>query len=188
MMKRATTVLLLCLFAASTFAAPAAAGAELEPTRYGVAVLSGMAYDPDTFGIGLVQGYALFDYDRVFWHEAPDDLRFRVEANFGLAGREGHRAMASINMLAFKYLDSYAAGQWRPYVEAGIGVIYTDFQVDGQGLRFNFNPQAGAGVEWTRTDGHTLQAGVRVHHISNGELHEDNRGINSALLMVGWLF
>ena len=187
-MKRMITVLLLCLFAASAVAAPAAAGDELEPTRYGVAVLSGMAYDPDTFGIGLVQGYALFDYDRVFWHEAPDDLRFRVEANLGLAGREGQRAIASINMLAFKYLDRFAMEGRRPYLEAGIGVIYTDFQVDGQGSRINFNPQAGAGMEWTCSDGHALQAGVRVHHISNGGLHEDNRGINSLLLTVGWLF
>lgn len=186
-MKRNLAAFLLCLLATSAFIAPAA-GEEPAPTRYGLAVLGGMAYDPDEFAIGLIQGYALFDYDRVFWHDAPDGLRFRVEANLGLAKVNRQRAIAAFNLLAFKYLDRYATPTWRPYVEAGIGVIYTDFQVKGQGLRVNFNPQAGAGLEHVLPGGEALQFGVRLHHLSNSELHEDNDGINSLLLTVGWLF
>lgn len=188
-MRRALAIALLGLCTILAGPAPVAAGEAPVPTRYGLAVLGGMAYNPDTFGIGLLQGYALFDYDRVFfWHEAPDGLRLRVEGNLGLAGYEGERAVASINLLAFKYLDRPAGENWRPYLEGGIGVIYTDFQVEDQGSRFNFNPQAGAGVEWARPDGHALQAGVRLHHLSNAGLNDDNRGINSLLLMVGWLY
>lgn len=184
------TLFIALLGLCTILAGPApAAGETAVPTRYGLAVLGGMAYDPDTFGLSLVQGYALIDYERAcFWQEAPDDLRLRVEGNVGLAGRQGQRAVASLNLLAFKYLDRFAAGNRRPYIEGGIGVIYTDFQVDGQGLRLNFNPQAGAGIEWARPDGHALQAGVRVHHLSNAGLHDDNRGINSLLFTVGWLY
>ena len=169
---------------------PAASAATSQvPARYGLALLGGTAYDPNGFALGLVQGFALFDYDQVvFWHEAPDDLRLRVEGSLGLADRQGGRAMAAVNILAFKYLDRYAGVGWRPYLEGGIGVIYTDFQVDGQGLRVNFNPQAGAGVEWAAADGRAVQAGLRFHHISNSGFHEDNRGINSVLFMAGWLF
>jgi hypothetical protein len=184
--------LLPCLLGMMLFAGVCRAAdvpGEKLPTRYGLAVLGGMAYDPHRFGLGLVQGYALFDYDRVcFWQEAPEDLRLRLEANLGLAGREGERVAASVNMLAFKYLERFGAANWRPYLEAGIGVIYTDFQADGQGLRVNFNPQAGAGIEWDRPGGHALQAGLRLHHLSNGGLSDDNRGINSLLLMIGWLY
>jgi hypothetical protein len=178
---------LFCLLILPGLCGPVAAQDEPVPTHYGLALLGGMTYDPDEFAIGLLQSFALIDYDRVFRHAAPEDLRLRVEANLGLADRHGQRAIASLNMLAFKYLDRYAAGPWRPYLEAGIGVIYTDFQVEDQGLRINFNPQAGAGVEYAGENGRTFQAGVRAHHISNGGLHEDNRGLNSVLLSVGWL-
>lgn len=188
MMRRTLALWLLTLGLALAPAAPAVA-ADPVPTRYGLAVLGGMAYDPHRFGLGLVQGYALFDYDRVcFWQEAPEDLRLRVEANLGLANREGARAIASVNLLAFKYLERFGAANWRPYLEAGIGVSYTDFLAEGQGLRVNFNPQAGAGIEWDRPGGHALQAGLRLHHLSNAGLDTDNRGVNSLLLMVGWLY
>lgn len=187
-MKRIATLILCCLLATICLCRSALAGEEPVPTRYGMAVLGGMAYDPDEFAIGLLQGYALFDYERIFRHDAPADLRFRVEGNLGLAGKEGQRAIASVNMLAFKYLDRFAADNWRPYVEAGIGVVYTDFQVHGQGLRINFNPQAGAGFERAMGAGAALQTGLRAYHLSNGGLHEDNRGVNAVLLTVGWLF
>jgi hypothetical protein len=188
-MRRALAIALLGLGTILAGTVPAAAGEALVPTRYGMAVLGGMVYDPDNFSLGLLQGYALFDYDRVFfWHQAPDGLRLRVEGNLGLAGRQGQRAVASLNLLAFKYLDRFAVGNRRPYIEGGIGVIYTDFQVDDQGSRVNFNPQAGAGLEWARADGHALQTGVRLHHLSNAGLNDDNRGINSLLLTIGWLY
>lgn len=187
-MRRALALFLLTLGMALAQAAPAAA-ATAAPTRYGLAVLGGMAYDPHRFGLGLVQGYALLDYERVFfWQEPPEELRLRVEANLGLADREGERAVASLNLLAFRYLDRFGAANWRPYLEAGIGVIYTDFRGDDQGLRLNFNPQAGAGIEWARPDGRAVQAGLRLHHISNAGLDDDNRGVNSLLFIIGWLY
>ncbi|TLM65533.1 MAG: acyloxyacyl hydrolase [Deltaproteobacteria bacterium] len=185
---RTAVALLLLACAAALFPAPAAA-ADPVPTRYGLAVLGGMAYDPHRFGLALVQGYALLDYERVcFWQEAPEELRLRVEANLGLADREGERAVASLNLLAFRYLDRFGAAGWRPYLEAGIGVGYTDFKADGQGLRLNFNPQAGAGIEWDRPDGRAVQAGLRLHHLSNAGLDDDNRGINALLFTIGWLY
>ncbi|RMH43391.1 MAG: acyloxyacyl hydrolase, partial [Gammaproteobacteria bacterium] len=74
-----------------------------------------------------------------------------------------------------------------PYIEGGIGLIYSDFQVAGQGLRFNFNPQLGIGLD--RLTGETgWFADLRLHHISNGNLHHDNRGINSLALVTGIYF
>lgn len=176
----------LCVILLALLCALPAAATETVPTRYGLATLHGSSYDPDQIGLSILQGFALFDYDRVFWHSAPEKLRLRVEGNLGVTSDGRARTFASLNMLAFYYFTH--AKQWRPYGEAGIGLIYSDFHVEGQGLHLNFNPQFGAGVEFALPDDQALQAGLRLHHISNAELHDDNRGINSWLLVLGWTF
>ncbi len=158
------------------------------PTRYGGAVLIGGAYDPESIGLLLLQGQAIIDYDRVFWHVAPEALRLKLEINGGLTLDGRQRGLLSLNMMALYYLDNCRMGQFLPYIEGGIGAIYTDFRVEGQGSRFNFNPQLGAGLEYPLPSGAAVTIGLRLHHISNGDLLEDNRGVNSALLMVGYLF
>ncbi len=189
-MSRWLTALLLvtsCLFGS------VAVGQAQEPesgylaNRYGFSVLAGGAYDPDHFGLVIVQGVALLDYDKVAWHRAPDTLRLKLELNLGLRTDPDPRLLLSGNALALYYLRQ-PEKSWRPYLEAGIGVIYTDFQVDGQGLRINFNPQFGAGVEHALTNGDAVTMGVRFSHVSNGNLHHDNRGINAALVSWGYLF
>ena len=96
--------------------------------------------------------------------------------------------MASLSMLALFFLDPLATKLLRPYIEAGIGIAYTDFRVKNQGLRFNFNPQAGIGTEIDLGRRGTWFAAVRAHHLSNGGLHKDNRGINAVVFGIGRYF
>jgi lipid A 3-O-deacylase len=159
--------------------------AQQSTPRYGIALLTGQAFDPDHFGLLILQGNVKLPYDQVFWHNARDSLFFQGELNFGLTidGRE--RTLAAVNMMAVQYLQAWTYNSLTPYIEGGIGLIYTDFKIEGQGLRFNLNPQIGAGVEFTLERGRLLRIGVRLHHLSNGGLHRDNRGMNSVLLQVG---
>lgn len=191
---RIQRIVLVILLALLLFTFPASAWSdhsgtsEAIPTRYGFGALLGSSYDPEHIGLALLQGQVLFDYDEVFWHAAPDSLRFKLEANVGLTLDGRHRGLVAVNMMALNYLDNDRLKDWTPYVEAGVGVIYSDFQVDGQGLRINFNPQAGFGFELPLLGGAALTVSARLHHLSNGNTHEDNRGINSALVMIGYLF
>jgi lipid A 3-O-deacylase len=188
-MRIPVIVLLLGLYLGLVL--PASALAEEHqylPTRYGVALLSGGAYDPDHIGMVIVQGQLLTDYKRFLSHRTPDKLRLKVEANLGLTTDGRQRSMFSLNILALNYFENWRFATCTPYVEAGIGAIYTDFQVKDQGSRFNFNPQLGAGVEFPLQTGGSMTLGLRLHHISNGNLLKDNRGVNSALLMIGYLF
>ena len=182
--------LLAALVCCLLWAHPALAGERPDPvpTRYGVGLLAGRAYDPDQFGLLIVQGQALLDYDRVAWHAAPDPLRLKLEGNLGITTDGRHRGLLAVNALALYYLEGARVGRLLPYVEAGIGLIYTDFQVEGQGLRVNFNPQLGVGGEYRLADGGALSLALRLHHLSNGKTYQENRGINSALLMIGYLF
>jgi len=157
--------------------------------RYGLSLNFGYTYDPDEdIRFLLASGFALYDYDKVWPHRAPEALRFKVEASAGSTVNPQIRFMASAGILALYYLDGLSSYRLRPYVEGGIGIIYTDFQVEGQGLRLNFNPQLGLGSEFRVGAGPPFFATVRLHHISNAGLNEDNRGLNSIVFMLGRFF
>lgn len=165
------------------------AAAELIPPRYALAVGAGKTYSPtNDIDFALLSAVALFDYDRVWPHRAPEPLRFKVEGTAGMTTAPRSRAVISANMLALYFCDRLASERFRPYAEAGIGLSYTDFQVDGQGLRVNFNPQAGIGTEITAGDGPPWYTAIRLYHLSNGGLHHENRGMNAVVLQVGRFF
>lgn len=163
--------------------------AETVPTRYGAAGSFGLSYDPDN-DIDFLQlgGFALLDYDRVWPHRAPEPLRFKIEGAAGVTTAPEIRAVVSASMLALYFLDPLAIRGFRPYAEAGIGLIYTDFQVPGQGWRINFNPQAGIGTELHLGDAGRGFIALRAHHLSNGRLYKENRGVNSVAIQLGVFF
>ena len=159
------------------------------PTRKGAAVTAGMSYDPNSdFDFYMLSGFYLFDYDRVWKHRAPENLRFKVEGTAGVARDYKTRFVTSVNMFALHYLDFLKTGKLKPYVEGGIGIIYTDFQVSGQGSRINFNPQIGLGTEIEAGSHETFFFAVRFHHLSNANLKDENRGVNSVMCMFGCYF
>jgi hypothetical protein len=158
------------------------------PENTGMAVVVGSSYDPEpTFGFIQVSLMALYDYEQILPHRAPEPLRFKLEGNLGMADFRP-RLLASANFFALYYLRKLETKSFRPYIEAGAGLVYSDFQVDGQGLRLNFNPQAGIGTEWQSATGVRLYSAVRAYHLSNSELHRDNRGINAVTWMLGMFF
>jgi hypothetical protein len=159
------------------------------PDRVGAGLTFGHSYDsPPTFGFFQINGLLQYDYDDIWPHPAPEPLFFKVEGSLGLADYVGGiRLFSSANILAQYYLAD-AAARWRPYVEAGIGLIFSDFQVRGQGLRANFNPQAGLGCDFKSDSGPVWYGNFRIHHLSNGDLHRDNKGIDSVLIQIGRYF
>ncbi len=162
---------------------------ERAPDRFGMSVELANVYDPgNDIGFALVTGFGLFDYGKVWRQDRPKELCFKVEGALGSTYRPETRTIASAGMLALYYVDRIATPQLRPYLEAGIGAIYTDFRVERQGLRLNFNPQLGMGAELLHKDGPSSFVALRLHHISNGNLYHDNRGVNSLVLQVGRFF
>ena len=157
------------------------------PHRWGMA----LRYDhpvgfSDNYQTALVTLIGLFDYDRIWPHKAPDPLRFKVELTAGSTiTPTAPRAVVSVNALALYYLDFMSAAYFRPYIEGGIGGIYTDYQVKDQGSRINFNPVAGFGFEIPQGQGPTWFTAFRASHYSNAGLHHKNRGVNSFGAMVG---
>ena len=159
------------------------------PNQYGASAEYGYTFDPQqdiTFVMARV--FAIFDYGSVWHQDRPKALRFKVEAAAGSTVTPHEDFMASANMLAMYYPGLRAGQTLRPYVEGGIGVIYTEFRVKGQGLHYNFNPILGAGCELPEADGKNPFAAIRLHHLSNAGLYHENRGVNSVELQVGRYF
>ena len=155
-----------------------------------MAATLGRSFDAtDDLSFAMLTGFGLFDYGKVWHHEAPKELRFRVEYSIGSAVQPQARLMTSLSMFAVYYVDKYCPWKWlKPYGEAGIGLAYTDFQLPGQGSRVNFNPQAGIGTEILVGSGPPFFASVRFHHLSNAGLASENKGINSITLLLGRFF
>jgi Lipid A 3-O-deacylase (PagL) len=53
---------------------------------------------------------------------------------------------------------------------------------------FNFTFEIGAGLQWYRTPSQSIQAEVRFHHLSNGDLGTANPGVDSVLWKVTYTF
>jgi len=185
----ACLIVLLIPFGNASFALSADDMKEEVPTRYGLAAVLGNTFDPDD-DINFVQlsGFVMWDYDKVWRHWAPEPLRFKVEGTTGITTSPKTRGMVSVGMMALYYLEFISSHELNPYIEGGIGVIYTDFQVDGQGSRFNFNSQIGIGTEFKVNSGAPFFSAIRLSHISNAGQHSDNRGINSVVVMIGRFF
>jgi len=159
------------------------------PTRYGLAAVLAKTFDP-VGNIYFVQmsGFVMWDYDKIWRHWAPDPLRFKIEATAGMTVSPYRRAIISTGMMALYYLEFISNPRLLPFIEGGIGAIYTDFKVEDQGSRFNFNPRIGIGTEFNIDFGQTLFSTIRLSHISNGGLLSKNRGINSVEWMIGYIF
>jgi len=182
-------IVLVLLLIPGREAIPAENVSTSEPTRFGMAIAEGTTYNlGDNIYYGLVTGFVLFDYDKVWSHRAPEPLRFKVEVSAGTTMHPKTRFMASANMFALYYLRCLETSIFRPYIEGGTGVIYTDFRVEGQGLRFNFNPQIGIGTDIKVNPKAEFFFATRLHHISNGGLNHENKGINSVILILGHYF
>ena len=166
------------------------------PSRYGLAGVWGKTFDPVTdIHFFQIAGAAFWDYDPIWRDWAPESMKFKIEGSAGATYEPKTRVMLSLAMVAHYELDFLAGDRLTPYLEGGLGVAYTDFQVtdphppgETQGSRFNFNPQIGIGLELKRKSNAPYFAAFRLSHISNADLNSENRGVNSVVFLVGCFF
>jgi lipid A 3-O-deacylase len=160
------------------------------PDQYGMSVEYGYTYDPhEDISFVLARVFAIYDYGTIWHTERTEAVRFKVEAAAGSTLTPAADLILSANMLALCYPFQLHGPVLRPYVEGGIGVIYTQYRVDGQGLHLNFNPLLGVGCEMPQKDGKNPFVAIRAHHISNGGIYYNkNRGANSVELQIGRYF
>jgi len=118
------------------------------------------------------------------WYEGNLDLL--IEGAFLFAYRPVHGfAGGGTLMLRYNFLES---GRVVPFLEAGAGLLGTDFDLKGQSDGFNFSVQGGLGLHFFLLPRLAVTAEARLHHISNAGLRQPNNGINDCLFLLGASF
>ncbi len=195
--RRAAAVRIMCivlLIAMAPWTQVPVFGDEAErpfPARMGFSASFGHIYDPrdDREQLALFTGFVEIDHDYAAFFDTPDYLRFKLEATVGSGLRSPWKGMVSVNMLSLCFIDRLATEAVRPYVEGGIGVVYSGYRWDGQASNLLHNPVAGAGVQISPDGGGpSQQFALRLYHASNGGLHRKNKAMNAVLFSAGVLF
>ena len=80
--------------------------------------------------------------------------------------------------------------RWIPFLDAGAGVTATGIGPPDLSGTFEFNLQAGTGVQWFVSDRIAISVEARYLHISCAGIHQPNLGLNgvTGLLTVSWVF
>ena len=86
--------------------------------------------------------------------------------------------------LLLRYSDKITS-RIAPFIEGGVGVVYTTQHTHEQGTQYNFLPQIGAGIQCFLNKSFALTGGYRFRHMSNAGLDDDNSGIDHHFVLVG---
>jgi hypothetical protein len=118
---------------------------------------------------------------------------FRLGSHFDYVV-EGHLARyfrpdgfaAGLVPLSARYV--FKRSDVTPYFGLGLGFCWTDLQVEEINRRFNFIIEGGPGVRRTVFRDHAWSIEARWLHYSNAGTVLPNLGLNSVVLLGGWLF
>lgn len=76
-----------------------------------------------------------------------------------------------------------------PFITTSSGVIMTDKPFpDSRGTRLNYILEFGIGYQFSAGSNKLVQAGYKLHHLSNGNTGNENPGIDSHMFFFGLLF
>ncbi len=164
---------------------------QYDPTRYGVMLsvsnTSTMDEDIDLLRASL---FVSFDYDKIWRHWAPENLRWKLEFTTGMTTSPFSRNVTSLVMIAQYYFpdEGWTKYKIRPFVEGGVGLAYADFQIEGQGSRWMGNPQLGVGSDFVVFDQDLFLTLRFYDHFSNAGVDDENRGLNFITASLGYYF
>jgi hypothetical protein len=110
------------------------------------------------------------------------DLHVRLE--LGLMNLEGDDSGREFSFSPALRLYLYKDTTIRPFFELGVGLVHNNASIEGQGTEVNFLSYGGTGLRFMLGEKASIDAGVRVRHISNGGLDQNNSGLNNFMLML----
>lgn len=149
--------------------------------------------DPGSWYWSVGGGAAFTDNDQDYqgYLQFGTFLAEQFEINFGISGwyhdQDGEEAQSANPAFGFRY-HFLPKRTVDPYLEAGIGLLFSTDDVPSDGTSFNFTPRAGAGVLIKLGESETrLDLGVRWHHISNASIDggDDNPARDSIMVYAG---
>jgi hypothetical protein len=83
---------------------------------------------------------------------------------------------------------AFGDGAFRPFLEGGEGILYTDLRKQDYGTRILFSSQIGGGFQYDIRPDLAFTFSARLRHTSNAGLASSNPGVNTFFGMVGLTF
>jgi opacity protein-like surface antigen len=116
------------------------------------------------------------------WHL---DLQYVLEAWAG-GTNSPYTSAFEIGVNPISLRLSWDRGQqFVPFVQGGLGVMYTSLQGVRTGGPFQFDELFGAGIEAFVSKRFALTVEYRYRHMSNAGIYEDNRGLDTQFVLIG---
>jgi opacity protein-like surface antigen len=92
---------------------------------------------------------------------------------------------ALVGLTPFVRYNFITHSRWIPFVEAGGGVSFTDISKPDLSTEFEFNLQAGMGIEYFFCPNLAATLQARYLHISNASIESPDHGANAMVFLVG---
>ena len=183
--RLALLILLLPLIFAGPVQAEDGEGGRLQ--RIGLLVSSGSSI------------YSDFDYDYIGLH--PFWGIFLTDPGPGYRGSWEFAVELFFNKFQDDFSDESEFGftptiRWHygfeqtvsPYIELGAGMLYSNRDIPDTGADINFDAHIGAGANFRVSDDVHIMTGYRWRHVSNGNTHERNSGVDYNQVLFGLSF
>ena len=150
---------------------------------YGVAPLRSTAADYEVIPLLPQFGFDINPLAKRLHIKPKGLLEFIVEPLMNLVINPGTNAEIGCSLF-LRYSDNITS-RIAPYVEGGLGMIYTTQHTHEQATQYNFISQAGFGLQFFLNKHVALTGGYRFRHLSNAGLDTPNRGIDSHFGLAG---
>lgn len=152
-------------------------------TGYGIASLEKKSADYEVIPILPRFGFDINPLAESLHIKPRGVLEFVTEPIMNVVISPDANAEFGVSLL-LNYSD-HITSRIAPYIEGGVGMVYTTQHTHEQGTQFNFLPQVGAGLQCFLNENLALTGGYRYRHMSNAGISDDNSGINHHFFLVG---
>lgn len=108
-----------------------------------------------------------------------------LEGAFSLVRKHQRTYAAGANaLLRYNFLP--ASESWRPYVQGGFGITYTNLMMHDFGKNLNFASNAACGIQYFYNPKNAVSFEWRFFHLSNAGIDDDNTGLNMSNFFIGF--
>ncbi len=151
---------------------------------YGVQAIGGV--DSHDLALGSLRYGLMLDNTRGSGHWYAGNFELQVQLFGGEQFSPGREWVVGLTP---HLVYNFATGtRWVPFIDGGAGVSGTSIRAPDLGGPFQFNLQAGVGVQRFLTDRMAVTVEASYLHLSSAGFYEPNNGVNTILGMVGVRF
>lgn len=108
-----------------------------------------------------------------------------VEGAFSYVFKNQNTYSSGVNLLA-RYNFLFSSEKWRPYIQGGFEILYTNLNLHKFGTSLNFASKAASGMQYFFNQENSINLELRYFHFSNAGIDSKNGGLNMVNIFIGF--